>query len=171
MVFVDESGFYLLPAVVRTYAPVAHTPVLRHRLTRDHLSVIGGVGQDERLYFQVHEHAITEVEVIGFCRHLLRHVPGKLLVLWDGAPIHRSRAIKQFLHEEAGERLHLERFPGYAPELDPQEGIWRHLKHVELRNVCCASLAETRKKLRGACQRLRHKPRVIRARIAHAGLV
>ena len=99
----------------------------------------------ERLYFQVHEHAITGVEVIGFCRHLLRHVPGKLLVLWDGAPIHRCRAVKQFLHEEAGDSLHLERFPGYAPELDLQEGIWRHLKHVELRNACCTSLAETRK--------------------------
>jgi transposase len=128
-------------------------------------------GVHVRLYFQVHEHAISGVEVIGFCRHLLRHVPGKLRVLWDGAPIHRSRTVKQYLHEEAGERLHLERFPGYAPELDPQEGIWRHLKHVELRNVCCASLAEIRKKLRGACQRLRQKPRIIRACIAHAGLV
>jgi hypothetical protein len=90
----------------------------------------GAVGQYERLYFQVHEHSITEVAVIGDCCHLLRHVPGKLLVLWDGAPIHRSRTVKQFLHEEAGERLHLEHFPGYAPEIDPQEGIWRHFKHV-----------------------------------------
>jgi putative transposase len=126
------------------------------------------VGHDERLNFQVHEHSITEVGAIGFCCHLLRHVPGKLLELWDGAPIHRSRAVNT---RGVLGKVDLERFPGYAPELGPQEGIWRHLKHVELRNVCCASLAEIRRKLRGACQRLRQKPRIIRSCIAHAGLV
>ena len=70
-----------------------------------------------------------------------------------------------------GEGVHLERFSGYAPEIDSQKEIWRHLKHVELRNACCASLAESREKLRVACQRLRQKPRIIRACIAHAGLV
>ena len=39
LVFEDESGFYLLPGVVRTYAPEAQTPVLREQQTRDHLSV------------------------------------------------------------------------------------------------------------------------------------
>ena len=171
LLFVDESGFSLLPGVTRTYAPIGETPSLRHRLTREHLSVIGAVGLDAKLYFQVHDHAITSAEATAFLRHLLRHIPGKLLILWDGAPIHRSRVVKQFLHEEAGGRLHLERVPGYAPELDPQEGIWRHLKYVELRTLCCADLAETRRALRAGCKRLRQKPNVIRACVAHAGLV
>ncbi len=171
LLFVDESGFYLLPAVARTYAPVGETPILHHRLTRDHLSVIGAVGLDAQLYFRVYEHAITSAEVVAFLRHLLRHIAGKLLVVWDGAPIHRSRVVQQFLRDEARGRIHLERFPGYAPELDPQEGIWRHLKYVELRNVCCADLAETRRALRAGCQRLRQKLHVVRACIAHAGLV
>lgn len=144
---------------------------MHHRLTHDHLSVIGAIGLAAQLYFQVYDHAITSREVIRFLRHLLRHIPGRLLIIWDGAPIHRSRAVKQFLHEGAATRIHLERFPGYAPELDPEEGVWRHLKYVELRNICCRDLAETRRELRAACQRLRQKPRVIRACIAHAGLV
>jgi hypothetical protein len=53
VLFVDESGFYLLPMVARTYAPIGETPVLRHPLTHDHLSVIGAVGLHARLYFQV----------------------------------------------------------------------------------------------------------------------
>jgi transposase len=171
LLFVDESGFYLLPAVARTYAPVGETPLLRHRLTHDHLSVIGAVGLDAELYFRVHERAITGVEVVRFLRHLLRHIPGKLLIVWDGAPIHRCALVKQFLRDGAAARIHLERLPGYAPETDPEEGIWRHLKYVELRNVCCADLEETRTALRGACKRLREKPRVIRACFAHAGLV
>lgn len=108
--------------------------------------------------------------MVGFLRHLMRHIPGKLLVVWDGAPIHRSAEVKQFLSAGAARRIHLERFPGYAPEADPQEGIWRHLKSVELANVCCNDLAEERGELRGACQRLRQKPRIIHSCLVHAGL-
>ena len=154
---------------MRTYAPVGETPILHHTLSRDHLSVIGAVGLHARLYFQVHEVAISSAEVIRFLSHLRRLIPGKLL--WDGAPIHRSKAIRQFLREGAAAWIHLERFPGYAPELDPKEGIWRHLKRVEMRNLCCQDLQETRREFRAACQRLRQKPHIIRSCLRHSGLV
>ncbi len=157
--------------MVRTYAPVGETPLLHHVLSHDHLSVIGAVGLHEKLYFQVYEQAIRSVEVIRFLKHLLHHIPGKLLILWDGAPIHRSKAIKQFLSEGAAARIHLERFPGYAPELDPEEGIWGHLKRVEMRNLCCADLQQTRHEFRAACQRLRQKPHLIQSCLRHSGLV
>jgi transposase len=162
---------YLLPAVVRSYAPVGQTPQLYHKLTRDHLSIIGAVGLNEKLYFQVHEKAISSGEVIQFLRHLLRHIAGKLLLVWDGAMIHRSKAIKQFLSGGAQGRIHLKPFPAYAPELDPEEGIWRHLKRVEMRNLCCADLTEARREFRAACQRLRQKPHIIRGCLKHSGLV
>ena len=55
----------------------------------------------------------------------------------------------------------LERLPAYAPELNPGEGLWAHLKGVELRNVCCFSLPHLRAELRAAVKRVRHKPRII----------
>lgn len=61
-------------------------------------------------------------------------------MIWDGSPIHRSQTIKAFLAGGAAHRLHLERLPAYAPELNPDEGIWQYLKHVELRNLCCPTL-------------------------------
>ena len=156
--------------MTRTYAPMGETPILRHTLSRDHLSVIGAVGLHERLYFQVHEAAISSAEVIRFLNHLRRVIPGKLLIVWDGAPIHRSKAIRQYLHDGAAEWIHLERFPGYAPEVDPEEGIWRHLKQVEMRNLCCRDLRQTRRAFRAACQRLRQKPHIIRSCLRHSGL-
>ncbi len=171
LLLVDESGFYLLSSVVRTYAPVGKTPILHHTLSHDHLLVIGAVGLHEKLRVQVYEQAIRSAEVIRFLKHLLRHIPGKLLILWDGAPIHRSKAIQQFLSEGAAARIHLERFPGYAPELDPEEAIWRHPKRVKLRNLCCcADLQETRREFRAACQRLRQKPHIIQSCWRHSGL-
>ena len=76
--------------------------------------------------------------------HLLREVPGRMVIIWDGSPIHRSHTIQEFLANGASQRLHLERLPAYAPELNPDEGFWQQLKGVELRNVCCFDLRHLR---------------------------
>ena len=80
--------------------------------------------------------------VVAFLRQLLRQVRGKLLVIWDGAPIHRCRPVKDFLAADAAARLQLVPLPGYAPDLNPGEGVWNHLKRVELQNRCCQDLDE-----------------------------
>lgn len=166
----DESAFYLLPATVRTYAPKGETPILRVPCSYDHLSVISGITPAGKLLMQVHEQTIRGQQVLDFLQHLLRHIPGKLLIIWDGAMIHRCNAVKQFLATGGSERILLERLPGYAPELNPDEGIWHYLKHVELRNVVCADIAELRYELRLATVRLRQKPDIIPGCIAQAGL-
>ena len=163
IVWVDESGFYLLPLAVRTWAPRGQTPVLRVKLTRDHLSVISGITLDGRLFMQMQEAAYTAETVVGFLRVLLRTIRGKILVIWDGSPIHKGQPIKDYLAAGAAKRLHLERLPGYAPDLNPDEGIWNYLKRVELKNRCCRDLAELRRELRRAKERLRHKREVIRS--------
>jgi transposase len=108
-------------------------------------------------------------DVVRFLKHLLRQIAGKLLVVWDGSPIHRGRAVKDFLASGASHRLQLEQLPGYAPELNPDEGIWKHLKYVELKNVCCQSLSELKVELRKAKERLRHKKHVILGCIRQPG--
>lgn len=156
---------------MRTYAPIGQTPILRAPLSYDHLSSISAITPEGRLLMQVQDHAYTSTEVVRFLRHLLRHIAGKLLIIWDGAPIHRSQTIKDFLAAGGAQRIHLERLPGYAPELNPDEGIWQYLKRVELKNVVCHDLAELRYALRLATARLRHKREVIEGCIRHAGLV
>lgn len=171
LVWVDEAAFYPLPGVVRTYAPRGETPILDALLTRDHLSVISGLTLDGRLLLQVRERAFRSPDVVAFLRHLLRQIPGPLLIIWDGAPIHRAQPVKDFLAQGAAARLQLEHLPGYAPELNPDEGIWHYLKHVELRNLCCTDLAELRLELGFAVKRLRHKRHVLRGCIAECGYI
>jgi transposase len=167
---VDQSGFYLLPAVVRTYAPVGQTPVLREKLSRDHLSVISAISLEGRLYMMEQERAFKGKDVVRFLKHLMRQIPGKLLVIWDGSPIHRGGAVKDFLASGAARRrVQLEQLPGYAPDLNPDEGIWKHLKRVELKNLCCQSLKELKVELRKAKERLRHKRDVILGCIRQPG--
>jgi transposase len=169
VIWVDESGFYLLPALVRSLAPRGPSANPTFPLTRDHLSVISGITPGGRLLLQVQDHAFRSPEVVLFLRHLLRQVPGKLLVLWDGAPIHRAQVIKDFLKRKAAKRLHLERLPGYAPELNPQEGVWNLLKRKELKNICCQDVAQVAEELRHAKERWRHRRAVLKQCFAHAG--
>jgi len=124
LVWRDQSGFYLLPHQVRTWARCSQTPLLRVRLTRDHRSAIGALSRDGRLFLQTRSGAYHSTEVVEFLRVLLRKIPGKLLLIWDGAPIHRGQPIKDFLARGAAKRIHLEQLPGYAPDLNPVEGIW-----------------------------------------------
>ena len=165
----DQSGFYLLPCVVRTYAPVGQTPILHEHLSRDHLSVISAITMEGKLLMMEQECSFKSQDVVRFLRHLLGQIPGKLLVIWDGSPIHRGRAVKDFLSSGASRRLKLEQLPGYAPDLNPEEGIWKHLKYVELKNVCCQSLAELKVELRKAKERLRHKRDIILGCIRQPG--
>lgn len=156
--------------MVRTYAPIGQTPILHEHLSREHLSAISAINLEGKLYMHEQDRALRGPDVVRFLRHLLRWIAGKLLVIWDGSPIHRSKAVREFLNDGAASRLHLEQLPGYAPELNPDEGIWKHLKYVELKNVCCRSLCELRSELRKAKERLRHKRHVIHGCIRQPGL-
>jgi transposase len=143
--------------------------VLHAPLTRDHLSVISGITPTDQLFLQVRERSLRGPDVVRFLRHLLRHIPGRLLVVWDGAPIHRAHVVKDFLAQGGAARVWLEQLPAYASELNPEEGIWNYLKRVELRNVCCDDLAELRLELRLATARVRHRRTVTRGCITECG--
>ena len=169
IVWVDQSGFYVLPHHIRTGARHGQTPILRVPLTRDHRSAIAALTADHRLVMQTQTEAYHSTEVVRFLRLLLRKLQGKLLIMWDGAPIHRGQPIKDCLARGAARRIQLEQLPGYAPDRNPVEGIWNYLKCRELGNVCCRTFAELDTALRRAKERLRHKHQVLRGCIAECG--
>jgi transposase len=116
LVFEDESGFYLLPGAVKTYGPEGLTPVLREKQNRDHLSVLGGMTPEGGVYTMVRPESLNGLHCIEFLRHLLRVADERLLVIWDGSPIHRRAAVQEFVASTRG-RVWLEAPPGYAPDL------------------------------------------------------
>ena len=170
LVFVDESGFYLLPSVVRTYAPRGQTPVLRVRLTRDHLSVMAGMTPTGRVYTLVRQESLDGSNVVEFLVHLMKVASERLLVIWDGSPIHRRTMVQEFAAGTRG-KVRLEALPGYAPDLNPwDEGGWNHLKNVEMKNLVCRDLEELHEEFHLAVHRLRQKAWLIQSFFAQAGL-
>ena len=159
----------MLPGVVKTWAPIGQTPVLSHKLTRDHLSVISAISPEGDLFLQMRDTAFDSIGIIAFLEQLRHQIAGPIVIVWDGAPIHRSKLIKAYLAEGAAAQLYLERLPGYAPDLNPDEGIWHYLKHVELKNLCCEDMPRLERELSAAEQRLRQKPEIIRACFEQTG--
>ena len=115
--FVDESGLSERPHRCRTWSPRGQTPVLQYHFNWKTLSAIAGVTW-WNFYFRLFPGSIRTPQVLEFLQHLLRHLDTKLLIVWDGAAIHRSRAVWDFVRRQQG-RLWLEPLPAYAPELNP----------------------------------------------------
>jgi transposase len=170
LVFEDESGFYLLPGLVRTYAPEGQTPIIREKPTRDHLSVMGGMTPEGKVYTLVRQDSLNGMHSIEFLIHLLRVTGARLLLIWDGSPIHRRAEVRDFVLSTRG-KIRLEALPGYAPDLNPwDEGGWNHLKHGEMRNIVCRDLEELHEQFHLAVGRLRQKPHLVRSFFAQARL-
>jgi transposase len=120
--------------VVKTWAPRRQTPVLAERMVkREKISAISAISVSPRrqrlgLYYHLYRTNIRQHQVCQFLRYLLRHLRGQVVLLLDNAKIHRSRELWRLQARQA--RLHLEYFPGYAPELNPDEGVWTWAKRM-----------------------------------------
>ena len=168
LVLIDESGFFLNPLVRRTWAPKGQTPVLpswgRHR---DKVSVIAALSVAPTLrrlglYFLADpENYVTAETVVKFLRELLKHLRGRVIVVWDGGTNHQGPLIRELCARRP--RLHLERLPAYAPDLNPVEFVWSHLKHARLPNFVPASLAHLDQTVRGELDRVRQTPGLLKA--------
>jgi len=124
--------------------------VLQYHLNWKTLSARAGVTW-WNFYFRLFPGAVRSPQIILFLAHLLRHIPGKLLIVWDGLPRHRSRAVWEFI------RL----LPGYAPELNPVEYLWSHWKQHELLNFCPTTFGQLSHHARKALRRMRRRPTLV----------
>jgi transposase len=161
LVFVDESGFSQRPARKRTWAPRGHTPILEFNFNWKRVSAIAGVSFWE-LWFALHEGTIRAPQVIEFVKQLQARIGQKLLLIWDGLSAHGSRAVRAFL-DSLGGAVRVERLPAYAPELNPVEFLWGHLKNHALANVTPDSLWKLSKAARHALFKAQKRPSVIHA--------
>jgi DDE superfamily endonuclease len=118
IVFIDESGLSERPHRCRTWAPKGKTPMLQYHFNWKTLSAIAGVTW-WNFYFRLFPGAIRSPQIIEFLSHLLRHIPGKLLIVWDGLPGHRSRMVWDFVRQQRG-RLWLESLPCLCPGTEPR---------------------------------------------------
>jgi transposase len=154
-VFIDESGFSQRPSRVRTWSPIGQTPVIQYHFNWAQLSVIAGLAR-WHCYFKLYPGTIDRHRVVEFLQALVRTMPSKLLIIWDGLQAHRSRIVRDYVDSLEG-RIHVQFLPPYAPELNPVEYIWAWMKRHAMANFCPDTFAElthmTKTKLRSVKRR------------------
>lgn len=163
-VFIDESGFSEGSVIRRTWAPRGQTPVVRSKLRSwKRASAIGALAYQPsgqaKVLLRIHDGEIRAPQVLAFLRHLLRHIPGRVAVLWDGLQAHRSKLVVEWSKRQR--RLTLIRLPAYAPELNPVEGLWSWIKSTCLANVAEDTLAPVKRRVRNGARRVRRRPAVL----------
>jgi putative transposase len=131
----------LAPLVRRSLAPRGQTPVLKqdggHRQKVSAIAALSLSPKRRRsnLFFESIPNAGYDGRrTAAFLRHLLRRLPGRVIVVWDRGSHHRAKVVRDLLIRFP--RLTIEYLPPYAPELNPVEFVWSALKWSKLANVC-----------------------------------
>lgn len=175
VVFLDESGFSLTPSIRRSLAPRGKTPVLECWDRRDRFSAISCITLSPLagragLYFRLLplNRSVHAEEVVAFLKALRQQLRGPFTVVWDRHRIHgKSRLVKAFLASHPD--IVAEDFPGYMPELNPDEWVWSWAKYGRLSNLAAWDADELRSHVVGALSELKFQPQLLQAFIRDAG--
>ena len=130
--FQDEANISLTALLGKTWAPCGRTPKQRVTGKRGGVSALSAITRGGELIFRLHDKRIASDEVIEFLGQMLRHHPRRhLVVVMDQAPPHTSKKTRAYVDRQS--RLHVHYLPKYSPDWNPDEKVWNHLKHQELK--------------------------------------
>ena len=169
LLFLDESDFSLTPYVAKTWAPRAHTPVVRHCFNWPKLSALSAVGLRGQCYFRLHCGSVRYQQVISFLPQLLRHTCRPLFILWDSVGPHRAASVQRIIATHP--RLPVFPLPAYCPELNPDEWFWSHLKCRQLANLGPWDVEQLKHEIRKAVRRIRRRPGLVHSFYKASGFV
>jgi transposase len=130
--FQDEANISLTALLAKTWAPRGNTPKQEVTGRRGGVSAMSAITGSGQLIFRLHDKRIASEEVIEFLNQMLKHhLRRHLVVVMDQAPPHTSKRTRAYIDSQP--RLHVFHLPKYSPDWNPDEKVWNHLKHQELK--------------------------------------
>jgi transposase len=159
--FQDESNVSLTAFLGKTWAPCGRTPRSRVTGKRGGVSAMSALSRRGHLLFRLLEKRITSVEVIDFLGQMMRHHSRRhVVVVMDQAPPHTSHKTQDFIARQ--DKLHVFYLPKYSPDWNPDEKVWNHLKHQELKSHQAKTKAELKHLARRKLQSMAKRPHLMR---------
>lgn len=165
--FWDESGFSERPPVRSTWGKRGHTPLIRSTGSWKNISATGIIATDPslkrvRALCTFTRGAVHKEDTVRTLMHLLRHIRSPIALIWDGLAQHRSALVKEFLAAHQARFVMVERFPAYAPELNPQEYVWASSKTKDMANFCPEEPDDLERRAKQSIKRIQRSPSVLR---------
>lgn len=144
-----------------TWGEVGCTPVVTSTGARYSVNMLSAISPQGKLHFMIAEGRVNADAFIGYCERLLDDNPGRpVFLIVDGHPAHRAKKTKQWVESTNG-RLRLFFLPGYSPQLNPDEWVWKNVKHDRIGKAGVSSLEDLRHKVVAALERLARAPQIL----------
>jgi hypothetical protein len=160
--FGDESGLRSDYHAGTTWARKGQTPVVSSTGARYRLNMLSAVNRRGRMRFMIEKKGLNADVVCQFLRRLMVGSTRPVFLIWDGHPIHKSSKVAETVRSYKG-RLRVYLLPGYSPELNPGEGVWREVKAHRLGRAGVFTFMDMKSKALGALRHLAHRPDKIRS--------
>jgi transposase len=173
--FADETGASLSPPVRKTWSPRGRTPVLRVPGGQRRRISLAGVccyrpGEQAKLIYATHTGGFTHAEFPALLARLHRQLAAPIVLVWDNLSGHRTGTTRKFVAATTS-WLTVVQLPGYAPELNPAQGAWAHLKNGILANLAARTLTELTQAVRRGLRHIQRHPALLTGFLAGTGLV
>lgn len=126
--WLDEAAIRSDDPLQRSWGRKGHTPVVATSGQRQGISAISALTNRGAFWYHVYRGRLSADKFIECLRDLLASQRGKLIVIMDGHPVHKAKKVRRWI-DARSERLEVELLPGYAPDLNPDEFVWRQMRH------------------------------------------
>jgi len=160
--FEDESAVDLAPVLAKTWGPIGEKIIQKVTANRGSVSAISAVSASGHLLFNIHSAGkrFCANDIIKFLAMMLKHHGRRhLVVVMDQAPCHKAKKVKEYIQSQ--KRLHVFHLPPRSPEYNPDEKIWSHLKHHELKSHGAKTTEELRNLTKKKMKSMAKDPRKI----------
>lgn len=159
--FADEAGIRSDFHAGTTWAPAGQTPVVKTTGRRASVNMISAVTGKGALRFMVVEGGVNAAVFLSFAQRLVADTDSPVYLVMDNHSIHRSRKLREFAEQSHG-RLRLFYLPPYSPELNPDEWVWKNVKHDRIGTAGLEDHNSLKRMALSALRRLQKLPALVR---------
>jgi transposase len=160
--FWDESGFRADTVHGRTWGVRGQRPIVPRPGQRQSISAASAVNAKGGFWYCTYQGGLTAELFVHLLRKMMRHRIKPIHLVIDGLPAHKTKLVKEYVQSTGG-RLTLHFLPGYAPELNPDELVWSHVKRTGVARTPLRKGERLHDKIEEQLARIKDAPRLIRS--------
>lgn len=173
--FFDESGYSERPVIRRTWGVRGVTPIVRSTGSWKNISVTGILATTAqmnkvRALCTFTHGSVKKEDTVQTLKHLIIHIKEPIALFWDGLAQHRARLVRAFLDTHKKKFVMVERFPAYAPELNPQEYLWASSKTKDFAGYVPEETGDLLLRAKKSIKRIQRSPDILRGALRASGL-
>jgi len=160
--FWDESGFRADAVHGKTWAAEGHTPVVRRPGQRQSISAASAVNAKGAFWFCVYEGALNAEHFVQMLSQMMKYRKKPVHLVLDSLPAHKKAIVRDYVCSTGG-RLTLHFLPGYAPDLNPDELVWSHVKRTGVARRPLQKGEKLRDKIHQQLTKIKRMPGLVRS--------